>query len=418
MNEPKKRILILTADAGFGHRSAAKAVAAALQEKYGDRCEVEIVNPLDDRRAPFLLRDSQADYDRLVRSVPELYRFGYDASDTTVTTAIIESALILLLFEVMLDLVRSFHPDAFLITYPLYQPPLEAVFTLRGEDIPMLTVVTDLANVHRVWFSRAVDACLVPTSIVASQALSYGLSTEQVQVTGIPINPEAYQDPRSRAELRRDLGWQEDLLTILAVGSRRVDRLLDTLNVFNHFGRPLQLAVVAGNDHDLYEELRKIEWHVPAHLYEFVPNVPLFMRAADCVVCKAGGLIVTESLAAGSPLMLIDIIPGQETGNGEYVISGGAGDLARSDMEVLETMSHWLMDGEALLKERARAAAELGRPMAAYTVADQLFQAAVRGAQPHRHLLTRRTLIDLLNRNEIKWGDTKELRETRNGPPG
>jgi UDP-N-acetylglucosamine:LPS N-acetylglucosamine transferase len=193
---------------------------------------------------------------------------------------------------------------------------------------------------------------------------------------------------------------------------------LDTLNVLNHFGRPLQIAVVAGKDRDLYEELQAIEWHVPAHVYEYVPNVPLYMRAADCVICKAGGLVVTEALAAGSPMMLIDIIPGQETGNAEYVVSGGAGDLARSDMEVLETLSHWLMDDSALLSERAQNAAALGRPMAAYAAAEQLFQAACRGTQPHRHLLSQRTLIDLLNRNQIKWGDTKELREHRIDPPG
>jgi hypothetical protein len=29
-----KRVLVLTTDAGFGHRSAANAVAAALQETY------------------------------------------------------------------------------------------------------------------------------------------------------------------------------------------------------------------------------------------------------------------------------------------------------------------------------------------------------------------------------------------------
>jgi len=45
-----KRVLILTADAGFGHRSAANGVAAALRELYGDDCAVEIVNPLEDDR--------------------------------------------------------------------------------------------------------------------------------------------------------------------------------------------------------------------------------------------------------------------------------------------------------------------------------------------------------------------------------
>ncbi len=43
-----KRILILTADAGFGHRSAAKAIAAALQGAHRDDCAVEVINPIED----------------------------------------------------------------------------------------------------------------------------------------------------------------------------------------------------------------------------------------------------------------------------------------------------------------------------------------------------------------------------------
>ena len=41
-----KRVLILTADAGFGHRAAAHAVADALHEHCGADCAVTIVNPL------------------------------------------------------------------------------------------------------------------------------------------------------------------------------------------------------------------------------------------------------------------------------------------------------------------------------------------------------------------------------------
>ncbi|MFN7036121.1 MAG: hypothetical protein ACK4SN_07110, partial [Bellilinea sp.] len=82
----RKKVLILTADAGFGHRSAANAVAAALQRQYGDQVQVEIVNPLDDKKTPLLLRESQSDDDLLVRKAPEWYKLGYDASDTTGTS--------------------------------------------------------------------------------------------------------------------------------------------------------------------------------------------------------------------------------------------------------------------------------------------------------------------------------------------
>ena len=67
---PQKRVLILTADAGFGHRSAANAVQEALVELYGAKVIVDVVNALDEPTAPNFLRESQSDYDRWVRNVP------------------------------------------------------------------------------------------------------------------------------------------------------------------------------------------------------------------------------------------------------------------------------------------------------------------------------------------------------------
>ena len=404
MDTPK-RLLILTADAGFGHRSAANAVAAALAQQYGDRCEVTIINPIDDPRVSPLLRESATDYDRIVRLSPQLYQLGYDASDYMVPSAIMESTLTLLLYEVMRDLVDTHQPDAILTTYPLYQIPLLSVFAINRRHIPLVTTVTDLATVHRTWFVSRVDACVVPTPIVQNLALNHGLASHQIHPLGIPVNP-LFAAPRlSKAELRARLGWQPDLLTVLAVGSRRVDRLVDALNVVNHFGAPLQVIAVAGKDAELFAELRSMEWHVPAHIYEFASNIPEMMLAADCILCKAGGLIVTEALAAGLPLLLVDAIPGQETGNAAYVVENGAGEQVQSPLEVLQTLSHWLGSQHALLDARTCSAAALGRPRAALDVADLLWSLAQRGPEDltPRRILERSSLIELLTSNHIPW---------------
>jgi 1,2-diacylglycerol 3-beta-galactosyltransferase len=396
--------LILTADAGFGHRSAANAVASALKEMYGDQCDLLIVNPLEDKRTPFFLRDSQADYDKLVRRLPELYRFGYDASDASVPAVIVEQALTVLLFEVMRDIIRKNRPDVILSTYPLYQAPLLAVMTIFQVSVPLLVTITDLATVHRLWFSSGVDQCMVPNQYVKNLALSYGLSPQQVQVCGIPVNPEVVREKRSPAEIRAAMGWETDITTVLAVGSRRVDRLMDTLSVLNHFGVPLQLVVVAGKDEKLYRELQEMDWHVPVKMYEYVQNVPELMKAAEFIVCKAGGLIVTEALACGKPLLLIDVLPGQESGNADFVVQNGAGDLARTMMEVLETVSHWMSNGGKLLAQRAENARVLGKPNAAYDVARSVWEIArVSPEIDSRRNTGRLRLIDLLSRNQVRW---------------
>ena len=47
MSNNVTRVMILTADAGFGHRSTALAVSEALKIRYGDQVDPVIVNPLN-----------------------------------------------------------------------------------------------------------------------------------------------------------------------------------------------------------------------------------------------------------------------------------------------------------------------------------------------------------------------------------
>jgi len=137
----RKKVLILTADAGFGHRSAAIAVAAAIEEKYSEDTDVEIVNPLDDIRVPTFLRDSQTDYTKWVRHVPELYQLGYEASDSLLPTTILENSLVVLLIDAMRGILEASNPDVILTTYPLYQSTLTALFrSKRGSTSAWMVV--------------------------------------------------------------------------------------------------------------------------------------------------------------------------------------------------------------------------------------------------------------------------------------
>ena len=68
-------------------------------------------------------------------------------------------------------------------------------------------------------------------------------------------------------------------------------------------------------------------------------------------------------------MILIEILPGQETGNAEFVTALGAADLAETPVAMLEDLSHLLRNDQALLKERAQNAARIGQPRSAYKVA-------------------------------------------------
>ncbi|CAG0955462.1 partial Processive diacylglycerol beta-glucosyltransferase, partial [Gammaproteobacteria bacterium] len=238
-----KHVLILTADAGFGHRSAANAIAAALQETHGRECTFKIMNPLDDERTPMWLRNSQSDYDRIARDLPGLYRLGYDLSDESITSRLMENALRTLLYPVLREIMIDQQPDVIISTYPLYQAALGAVFAITKTFVPLIAVVTDLVTVHQIWFSDDADVTVVPTPMVRELAIGAGLSPEKIQTIGIPVHPRIVQETRDKAAIRVELGWDQDRTTILAVGSKRVEHLGAILNVLNHSGWPIQLVM-------------------------------------------------------------------------------------------------------------------------------------------------------------------------------
>jgi 1,2-diacylglycerol 3-beta-galactosyltransferase len=376
-----KRVLILSADAGFGHRAAANAIAGAFEMNYPGRADVTIVNPLDHTEAPGLLVSAQDDYDRIIQQAPEVYRVGYGASDGAIPAGIAEQALAVMLFSVLRDILSTHQPDVVITTYPLYQAGLATILALSRKAAPFLTVVTDLASVHRLWFNESAAMCLVPTDAVAQKAFDSGMRRDRVEITGLPVDPRLGL-PVDKAVLREKLGWRNDRVVGLFTGSKRVKKLEPVAQILNHSGLPLELAIIAGGDENLRGRFEAIEWHQPAHVYGFVDNMVEMMQAADFIVCKAGGLIVSEALAAGLPLLIAEALPGQETGNVDYVVRGQAGLFVNDAGEALVQVYHWLDNDRAELKVAGERARAIGRPEAAARVAERGLEVANRGPQP------------------------------------
>lgn len=366
-----KQILILTTDMGFGHRSTANALAAAFEAQYGEAAHAEVVNAFDHKSIPNIVRDQQAEYDRRVRESPQLYQASYQALDWSVSTSLVEIGLTALLFQAMSDILKQTSPDLIVVTHPMYLEPLNTIFRVTNRKIPVVTIVTDLGTVQKIWFNAVSNITFVPTERVYDLAIQEKLPASTVKITGIPVHPQINNEKRPSAEIRSSLGLDPERLTVLVVGSSRVSNLTDAVRVLNHSSLPVQLIIVAGGDDVVYAALQEMEWHVPTLTYNLVQNMPTLMHASDFIVCKAGGLIVTESLACGLPVLLIDVIEGQETGNAEFVVNNEAGEVARKPLEMLETLFHWVHGDGKRLQTLAENARKVGRPHAANEICEQ-----------------------------------------------
>ena len=117
-------------------------------------------------------------------------------------------------------------------------------------------------------------------------------------------------------------------------------------------------------------------WNQPTHIYGFVNDMPRLMSAADVLVSKAGPATICEACIAGLPMILYDAIPGQETGNVEYVVDNDAGVFAPSPREVADAAQAWLAEGAAGLRQRSENARRIGRPNAVWEIAEEVWEYA------------------------------------------
>ena len=377
------RVLILTADAGYGHRSAALAIQAAMQERYDNRCTTTVLNPLHEEGSPSILQTlSEQGHDRSVQNELGLYDLGYRISDGAATAALMEQVFSALLHDPLKELLARTQPDVVVSTYPFLLEPLSFVVDRTGDATPLVSVITDLVAVHTIWFNPRVDLCLVPTEQVRQKALRRNVPADRIHVTGLPVHPHFGAEKRPPAEIRAELGWRTDLPTALIVGGTRVTNVLGVARLIDRSGLNVQLAIVAGGDEELHAQLTAQSWRSEVHVYGFVDNMPALIHASDVVMAKGGGLIVSETLACGRPLILFSSTAGQETGNVEYVTSNMAGDWSPTPAKALASLVRWLAGDGAVLAKRTANARRAGRPQAVYDVVDLVWELIETGPRP------------------------------------
>jgi processive 1,2-diacylglycerol beta-glucosyltransferase len=98
------------------------------------------------------------------------------------------------------------------------------------------------------------------------------------------------------------------------------------------------------------------------------------------VVSKAGGATTQEAVAARCPMVVNQVVPGQEEGNCELLLRHSAGALATTPGAVIETLRAAFADGGRGWDGWRAALEPLARPDAARAIAAQVMAHVHRGA--------------------------------------
>ena len=360
--------------AGAGHRRAAEAVADSLHWR---GASVAVCDTM-----PYTHPLFRAVYVRgglgLITRMPRLYGMAYRIADRPAIDRALRGPRYQaqqISSRLLLDVIRSFSPDAVVCTHFL-PAELCAGWRRSGElTIPLYTVITDFEP-HRFWQHPGTDGYCVAQPGAADRLVEAGVDRASIAVTGIPIHRRFSQLPdRAAARHRLHLDLDRPLLLLsgggLGVGG--IDRVAQAL-----LRHPLdaQIAIITGINRTLRHRLRHLSngWIVRG----FVDNMWDWLAATDIAIGKAGGLAASESMAAGTPMIVPYGLTGHETRNANYLAALGVAVLAASGDEAIKQAMCLLDDHNSLYARMQQAALQFARPCAAEAVAEFVLRSAAR----------------------------------------
>ena len=359
-----KSVLILTASFGDGHNAAAQNLRDAL-EQISPETQVTVAD-LFERGHKRLNRVARWAYLGIVRYAPRLWSGVFKIVDRVpwLTANGVGSGP---LQRALAELLEATQPDCVVSTYPTYGQLIHSMFRDHCErPFRFVTVITDAGSVNSVWHRAPSDQFVVCDDATAQVLGRAGVPAESIQALGFPVSPRFAATPVDPPLPPRP-GQLFRVLYVINTGKKKagkaVDRLLEIPRV--------ELTVTIGRSSELKEKLAK---RARKHgdrlrLLGWTNQMPELMMRSHLVIGKAGGAAVQEAMAARCPLIINQVIPGQEEGNAQLVTELGVGALAEGNKEVARRVREALANDGALWRQWRARLEEVSRPDASLRIA-------------------------------------------------
>jgi UDP-N-acetylglucosamine:LPS N-acetylglucosamine transferase/predicted metal-dependent phosphoesterase TrpH len=357
-----KKILILTAGFGDGHNAAARSLRDAI-ELLDEDARAEILDLFADSYGIFntLARKT---YLGMVQYAPKLWGQFYSLMENP----LVEKQLggFTRLQMTLEKILNETQPDCVVSTYPVYGHVVKKIFQNHERPFKFITVVTDSITINSAWFRAPADFFCVANDASADVLIKNGIPGKQIKALGFPVSPLFAENPD---DLPLPVGNEpRRVLYIINTGKKKagkaIDRLLDIDDV--------QLTIVTGRDAELRAKLveRTRDYGDRVKVLGWSNNIPELMMSHHLVVSKAGGATVQEAIAARCPMIVNQVIPGQEEGNAELITKFNLGAVVEKNKEVAEAVELAFEKRAGLWNEWRKNLEKISHPDAAKSIAE------------------------------------------------
>jgi processive 1,2-diacylglycerol beta-glucosyltransferase len=359
-----KKILILTAGFGEGHNSAARGIRDGLTQISPDSavdCRdvfAEAFGPINElvrrmyvytiNRAPHIWSDVYSWIDQFPDFHHGLRWFSHARAR-------------------LAKIVEQDRPDIIVSVFMPYAHFLDELYgPVNGFKPRRVVCITDSITINSIWYRCSADYFLVANEQTADVVANAGVDRALLRVFGFPVSP------RFAALPDRPPGPPWRILQMINAGQTPAADLTGLLAKIPK----TELTVTVGRDEKLQRVIESIR-DASAQKFTVIgwtTELPQLLGSHHVLVSKAGGATVQEATAAGCPMIINQIVPGQEEGNAELITETNSGAIAFMNEKVVATLARAFADGGKLLREWSANISKISRPAASLDIAKFLLQ--------------------------------------------
>jgi processive 1,2-diacylglycerol beta-glucosyltransferase len=361
------RILILTAGYGEGHNAAARNLAVAVDDLAGPGTAQ--IADLFALCSPRLNSIARRGYLAMINRTPRVWSAFYGWIDRAkpfprhLGFFRREQAK-------LLDLLESEKPAAVCCTYPIYAFLMEQITARTGLRVPVFNIVTDSISINSLWWLPRCDGWFLPNHETTAVITKAGCAPSLLHTSGFPVQSVFSARHDQLAPPNLAAGHNPRVLYIINSGSWHAETTAQLLLAENGW----EITCAVGRDERLRRKLEHLaaRRRVPAHILGWTDQIPQLLMTHHVVISKAGGATTQEAIAARCPMIVNQIVPGQEEGNYELLRRHDIGAYAANPAEVMAALRRGFTNGGDVWRAWRRKLEALARPDAARDIAQSV----------------------------------------------
>ncbi|MBQ2897252.1 MAG: glycosyltransferase [Clostridia bacterium] len=353
------KVLVLTIPTGGGHLSTGVAIEKYMKQRGHEAKLIDVYKYI----SRLLGGSVQKGYLASTKYAPNMYGKFYriaEKSDSYDKFHMLKAANSLMTIK-FAKYMKAYKPDVVIATHVLAAHLINALDDDILSSVITMGIVTDY-TIHPFWDETCLDYYITASELLNCQAAKKNLPLKKVKPFGIPID-QKFADKIEKTEARKIIGIDNKPTVLVMSGSMGFGKVLKHIKELDKLEMDFQMIVVCGNNKTLKRKVDELETVKKVYSFGFVNNVDVLMDASDCIITKPGGLTVSESLAKGMPMILINPIPGQEDRNVEFLLNNGMAQLITSTYPVDEAI-YQLFKNEWKIGNLSEGIKYIGKPYA------------------------------------------------------